>query len=180
MNKGLLIFIFYFVSVVIAQSQIVTDAPKRVRDSLVQKISTSTGKEKVDALNSLSTVVAQHYPDSCQLLAEMALKIAEDLNYIRGKASSLYNIGNAHYFRNDITKALPLYMESYQYYLNSDIPKSNELGEILLQLKSIYQYLGDYDEHLKYLKLAEECYSSLGNKKGTLFAQWWIGFGFFY
>jgi adenylate cyclase len=97
-------------------------------------------------------------PDSTVIIASKALEIAEKIEYEKGKALALKNIGNGDYFQGKFVEALDYWNQSLALYekLKDEIGISNLLNNIA----SVYSDQGDdvkaLDYALRSLSLAEK------------------------
>ncbi len=66
-------------------------------DSLQLIILGLDGREKADAMNKLSGAYWDNDSDSSISKAKRAITISEELNYQKGLANGLFNLGNAYY-----------------------------------------------------------------------------------
>lgn len=105
--------------------------PQQSYDSLEKKLSTVSGKEKVDILNELADATNRTAKLIPSEYAEQALKLARKIKYRYGEAIAMRNIGFNYYRRNELGKAEP------------EIKKALE---IFLQLKDSFQVCETYNQ----------------------------------
>jgi len=105
--------------------------PHQSYDSLEKKLSTVSGKEKVDILNELADATNRTVKLIPSEYAEQALKLARKIKYRYGEAIAMRNIGFNYYRRNELGKAEP------------EIKKALE---IFLQLKDSFQLCETYNQ----------------------------------
>ncbi|MBT4333501.1 MAG: hypothetical protein HOD64_09515, partial [Candidatus Cloacimonetes bacterium] len=83
-------------------------------DSLKTVIERTTGTEEIDAVNMLAKAYWQVDLELSIESGNSALKLSEQLNYKKGEAEAIKNIGGAHYFLGDYDIAVELFVESLE------------------------------------------------------------------
>ena len=128
-------------------------------DSL--KILLKTDKQdtnKVNHLNTIASALMYNDPDTSIILNKQALLIAEELEWQKGMAVSLGNLGVCHYLISDYSAALEYNLKA----LVLDEKRGDKTGMMrrLGNIGTVYANQADYpkalDYYLKALKIAED------------------------
>jgi PAS domain S-box-containing protein len=129
-------------------------------DSLETSLSRFTGTyiEKIVLLNEISKSYWSVSPQKTIEYGKQALEISDELNYKKGLAHSLNNIGVGYYYLSDYNKALEYYLKSLK--IQKEIGDKKGIARSLNNIGNIYYYFGNYNKalenFLKSLKLLEE------------------------
>ncbi|NOZ45870.1 MAG: tetratricopeptide repeat protein [Chlorobi bacterium] len=129
---------------------------------------------KVDLLNQIAYKIYSVDLDKTYEFAQKAEKLADKLNYRKGRAESLRLLGIYFRYKSDFLKALDYYEKALR--INEDISKSSDslialsgkqgISKCYNNIGIVYKTLGDYPNalelYLKALKINEET----GNKQG--------------
>lgn len=87
-----------------------------------------------------------------------ALELATKINYKRGIAASLNNIGNIYYYSDDYGKAIEYYLKSYK--VREKIGDKRGMSDNLNNIGVLYQSKGNYTKALEYflnaIKISEQ------------------------
>ncbi|MBL7148442.1 MAG: tetratricopeptide repeat protein [Candidatus Cloacimonetes bacterium] len=157
MKKINIFFILFFMSIVVF-------AENALIDSLKLKIEKTTGIEKVKAINHLSKAYWNVEPEKTLEYGNKALSLARELDYNRGKAEAIKNIGGGYYYLGDNDTALKYMKESLL--IREEIGNKNDIITALNNLGIVYEDLNNYetalDYYLRSLKIEEE----IGDKNG--------------
>ncbi|MFQ6109186.1 MAG: tetratricopeptide repeat protein, partial [Candidatus Aminicenantales bacterium] len=86
-------------------------------------------------------------------LNEKALKIAQFINHKKEEARCLINIGVYYFKKDNYSKALHYYQAALKI-IQELSDNKNEESILITNISMIYNYIGDYDETLSYLKRA--------------------------
>lgn len=107
-------------------------------------------------------------PDSAIRLALRAKELAEKIDFVRGKANALKNVGVVYYFQGKFLEALGYWNESLQYFenLKDDIGVANLLNNIA----AVYSDQGDEEKGLEYSLRSLEISEKSGDKLRILSA----------
>lgn len=110
-------------------------------------------KTKSDLFNGISIVyMSQDNLTKALEYAFSALKIRESINYTKGYAQSLSNIGGIYYNLRNTTKAITYYKKAIQADEKYNKQKANiQITRIIFNLGITYTYLKKYPEALFYL-----------------------------
>lgn len=135
-----------------------------VKDDAGYKSDTAT----VNQLLQTSKEKFSTSPDSSVLIATQALAIAEEIEFEKGKALALKNIGNGYYFQGKFVEALDYWNQSLA--LFERLKDETGISNLLNNIASVYSDQGDdvkaMDYALKSLSIAEK----LGDKLRILSA----------
>ncbi|MBI1770102.1 MAG: tetratricopeptide repeat protein [Bacteroidetes bacterium] len=149
MFKWVLVFSFFFfiLSTKLDFAQTIESA-----DSLKGLLDRKEDSVKVDILNQLVIHLREGNNVEAMQYAEQARDLSEKLNYKRGLAGVLGNIGWIHYRRGEFPAALEQATQSLA--ISESIKDYDELGRGLNNLASIYVEQKDYTKALSNFKQA--------------------------
>ncbi|MCP5104093.1 MAG: protein kinase [bacterium] len=147
--------------------------PEQRIAQLEKKLETVSGKEKIDVLNHLASLLYTGNPAKCIEYCSGAIDLAAELDYPGGKARALVYKSYALSVQGERKKVLDYGKEALQIFESLGDKKgtadaANAVGYFYLRL-NYYNMALDY--FLKILKLSEE----LDNKSGILEAYWNLG-----
>jgi adenylate cyclase len=154
--KYLRIFVFFlFLFIPILK----TDAQDTAIDSLNALILQSEAdSNKVNALNALSILYWESQPDLTISYAEQARELSEKIEFRKGIAYALKNMGMGYYTKGNYVDVLNSWKQSLAAF--DSIGDKNGVSNILNNLGTIYTNQGDdaqaIDFYLRALKVAEE------------------------
>ncbi|MEX0966882.1 MAG: adenylate/guanylate cyclase domain-containing protein [Bacteroidia bacterium] len=118
----------------------------------------SEDSTKVEALLSLSKYYFNSDPLKTVKYGEEALKLSEEMNYKKGAAVALKNIGIGHYIQGDLENALLRWESSREVF--EEIGDKPGVANILSNQGAVYFDQGSYEKamqlYLQALKVAEE------------------------
>ncbi len=99
MKKYLIILFIFFIysNLLFSQTKI---------DSLESQLEKATGIEKVDILNELGKAYWNESPQKAVEYGNQALELSQKLDYIKGEAQALKNIGIGYYYFIKMEKLL--------------------------------------------------------------------------
>jgi tetratricopeptide (TPR) repeat protein len=144
-------------------------------DSLEQILSSTSGRHRVDVLNSLSFLLNRHDPAKSANYAKEALMIARGLDYQEGEAYSLYNQGVLYYLDAEFSNASEKLFASLHIY--------EELQDTAMIIDVYYQLAGtvffsetDKDKGKEYL--TEALNLALSSSDHLRVAQIYASFGY--
>jgi hypothetical protein len=150
----------------------------RVIDSLQLRLKVAKGTERVDVLNNLALYLAPRCFDSSSNYANQALLLAEKLNYVKGKGIATFNSGNSYYFKADIKNALTNYLAALR--ILEPYEPSKEIGNLLLQLGAINQYVRNTNKTTAYYTRAASNFVSVGDSSSWAWAYYKISDSYFF
>lgn len=128
---------------------------------------------KVDALAALAKLEWQTDPEAALRHAEEGLRIAERLNYDKGRAASLNGIGVAHYLRGEIERARPLLERSLALYRATGNLKS--AGSVAANLGHLQAAESRHAEAIALYEQAADLSAKAGDGAGVATAKDGIG-----
>lgn len=159
--------VFFYLMILLGQVQ--AQVPQT--DSLlqvVQKMPEDTSK--VLKLNEIATMVMGINPKQGYEIAVEALKLAEKLDYVKGKGLSYKTLGNTQYMQGSLKEAITYYEQGLQEYFS--INNIDGVASCENNIGLVYNDMGDYEKamkfHLKTLKLREEMKDEKGIAKSLL------------
>ncbi|MCD5414138.1 MAG: tetratricopeptide repeat protein [Clostridiales bacterium] len=123
-----------------------------------------SGSRKVDLLNGISRLQLITSPDKSLLYANDALNLSQSLQYKLGIISSYNNLGMAHYFLLNYSKAIDYFNNSILE--NSDHRYKIELGYSLNGLGLTYQAKDEIGKAMTFYKKALNSYTDANYQKG--------------
>lgn len=148
-----------------------------VVDSLFRVLPGKEAKEKVDLLNRLSLELAPRSFDSSYNYASEALDLSEKLNYTFGKGMSIFNLGNSYYFKEEIKNALLNYLDALR--ILEPFEPSRELGDLLLQLGALNDYVRNPEKARAFYKRSAQNYYAISDTLAYVQALKTIGNSYF-
>ena len=123
---------------------------------------------KVNALLDSSKRYINTQPDNAIALANEAKQLSQEINYDKGEALALKNIGLVYYYQNKFVQTLEFWNQSLQILqrIGDDLGQSNLQGNIGAVFYKQGDEVGALKHHLESLKLAEKT----GNQLRVFFA----------
>ncbi len=177
MKRPSLIFILLFLQV-LSLGQISNMTKQKTVDSLFALLPSTKGSTKVDVLNQLALNLAPRCFDSSFRYATEAFRLSEKLNYPLGKGIATFNIGNSYYFKADIKNALTNYLSALR--ILEPFEPSKEIGNLLLQLGAVNQYVRNTSKVTAYYKRAVSNFTVIGDSNATMWAYVTLASSYFY
>ncbi len=146
--------IFFYDKICFLLFIIFLNAPRILaQDStLISKIKTASGEEKVELLNKYAASFVHHKPEERLHISNEALLEAKKINYIKGIADALNNGGVSYYYMHDYSSALLRYERALP--LFKILKDSNAIGGTYNNIANIYQKLRNSDSAVVYNKKA--------------------------
>jgi serine phosphatase RsbU (regulator of sigma subunit)/Tfp pilus assembly protein PilF len=138
------------------------------QDSLNVTLQSVNNLEKVKILNELYKANLNQNPQKALLFTEEALKLAEKLNFEKGIATSLNNIGVFYRKNGKYDIALSYYIKSLK--IHEKINNKEGVAFSLSNIGTIHSLTGDYEKALKYFHRALSIFEELGSKQNQLMA----------
>jgi len=133
-------------------------------DSLLQKLETAEGAERVDVLNKLAREKLHTDPDKAIELGNQALEIAVDIKDVKREADAYFQIAEAFSLKGENIRALDYSLKSLKTY--SGINDRTGMAQSYNACGKVYKLLGDYSTALDYHLKALRIYEDLEDKKG--------------
>jgi len=128
-------------------------------DSLQQFLSTLTGTDKIDTLNSIAFRIAKDFPNSCRNLATRTISMSDSLNYQKGLADGYQNLGNSYMRADSLFPAMINYLNAARIY--EQIDPSIDLPFIYLRLSWINFFAGRFRTMINYERKAIKVFKRL-------------------
>jgi len=119
---------------------------------------------KVGVLNELLQEYRNKRPDKALEYGSQALTLAQKLNYNKGIARSLTDIGTVHLNLGNYVKTINYYLRSLKIYEEMDDRKG--IAGNWIGIGSVYWYQGNYKKSVNYYLKALEIYGELEDKSG--------------
>ncbi len=137
-------------------------------DSLLYKLESSNGIEKVEILNELSEQLVYQDYDQALTYALISHDLSDSLNFTKGKAYALYNLGFAYYLKGDFIQANEFNLSSLEEAerLNDDILKKRIFGI----LAKTFEEMNVLNKSLEYYQNGVTINHLLGNNSGMALA----------
>ncbi len=129
--------------------------------TLVPKIKTATGKDKIELLNKFAASFVYRNPQERLRISKETLSGAEKIHYPKGIADALNNCGISYYYLREYNLALGKYIQALPIFLS--IGDSNAVGGIYNNIANIYQKRRIIDSAIIYNKKALEVRRKLGS-----------------
>jgi tetratricopeptide (TPR) repeat protein len=165
MSKNSVISFIIILTIMLSKAQTSYSQNKNINSILTFIKKDKEDTNKVIHLNKLSREYANNGNyNSAMEYGHSALKLALQLNFKKGTASSYNNIGIAYMYQGDFRKALDYYFKALK--VDEEIKDKSGMAKHLCNIGIVYSDQGDYPKTLEYyfkaLKMAEE----LGDKNG--------------
>lgn len=125
---------------------------------------------KVLKLNEIASMAMATNPKQAYEIAVEALKLAEHLEYTKGKGLSYKTLGNTQYMQGALKEAITYYEQGLQEY--ESIQNLDGIASCENNIGLVYNDLGDYEKamkfHIKTLKTREAMQDNKGIAKSLL------------
>ncbi len=138
---------------------------KAVIDSLKRELSTVQGEKRVQTLNSLCWEYRTFDQNRAIEYGLQALGLAEQLQFKRGMASALNNLGIVYRRRGNYPQALDYHLKALK--ISEENKDSADIGQALNRIGLIYQGQGNFSSALEYFQRSREVYSKTGELHGV-------------
>ncbi len=135
-------------------------------DSLKRLLSL-TGEDtgRVNILYQISQICQE---DSIEYYASGAYLLAVKLNYEKGQANALNNVGYARFYNGQNKEALSCFFRAMHLYKKTGDVAGH--AEAMNNIANVYQHLGEMNKAMTFYMAALESYKRTGNKKGVAIA----------
>ena len=134
-------------------------------DSLQIELKKAEGKEKVDILNSLTGELIYDQPSTALDYGNQALKLAETLNYEKGKVTAYMRIGGGYFISDNYLEAIESYSKALKIYESR--ADEFQISKCLNNIGDSYYYLNDLEQALDFFQRSLRIKEKLGAKSGT-------------
>jgi tetratricopeptide (TPR) repeat protein len=132
-------------------------------DSLLLELSSSRDTARVNVLNALGDLAYRSDPDEAIRYGNEARILAEDMEFDKGLAFALKNIGLGHFMQSNYAEASINWEQSLKIF--ESLQNESAAANLLSNLGSAYTYMGDdvnaVDYLLRSLQIAEKIGDSL-------------------
>lgn len=106
----------------------------------------------VDALNQLSLTLYENNVDSTFYYACLARQVSDRLNYNRGRAGALNNLGIVYEMKGDEQLALRYYNDAFSIYRS--LNDSANIVQLLMNIGLVYNETGEFGKSINHLRQA--------------------------
>lgn len=120
---------------------------------------------RVQRLNWLAEEVSDKRADSSLIWAREALALAEELQYISGKATALNNISWAYYRKGDYSKAFDYALQGLR--INDSLQDLSQMAVSYRNVGAIFNSQAKYKESIEYFHRELKIYRQLNNQEGV-------------
>lgn len=138
---------------------------KAVIDSLKRELTGVQGEKRVHILNSLCWEYRTFDQNRAIEYGLQALGLAEQLDFKRGMASALNNLGIVYRRRGNYPQALDYHLKALK--ISDENKDSNDIGQALNRIGLIYQGQGNFSSALEYFQRSREVYEKIGDLHGV-------------
>lgn len=111
--------------------------------------------QKINLLNELFYLINESNNDTALIIANEALELSIQSNYIKGQAAANNNVGSIYYYQGNNTKALTYYLTAVKLLEDEQLKKSKEKSIYQKQLSSTYNNIGTIYQRQKMYDKAE-------------------------
>jgi len=115
-------------------------------------------------LSLLSEKLARSQPHESLMYAEKALRLARQLDFVRGKAVASYNVANAHYRLGNYAPALEYATTAREMYEN--LADKANVAKCFNRIGTIYRHEQQFPQALAALSESVKLYAALGDSAG--------------
>jgi len=133
-------------------------------DNLKIKLKTVSVKERVDILNQLSKMYYTISPEKVIKYGRQALELSQKLDYDKGRAHALKNIGVGNYYLSNYDKSLEYYLSSLK--VMEKIGDKEGVSSTLNNIGVVYWKLNNYDKALEIYTESLKMMKELKNREG--------------
>lgn len=131
-------------------------------DSLKSLLDNKSGTAKVDMLLEISQALWSSSLEESMSYAQRGLDLAEELNYLEGKADALNRIGNVHYLLRNHGNVIETYNSAFE--IAQSFEDYRRMGIYLNNIGLLYRELNKYDSSEVYLLRALRAKEEYGDK----------------
>ena len=143
----------FFLFIALTFSQLGFSQIKSDLDSLRGLLeNTKLDSIKVDLFNKLSYEFLYSYKDTSEIYAQHALSLSKEIDYQKGIAESLINIGNISNIEGEFQIAFDQFLNAMEIF--QKINDSTGIAHVYSRLGLTHHFLNNYDKALEYNKLA--------------------------
>ncbi|MDN4164313.1 tetratricopeptide repeat protein [Cytophagales bacterium LB-30] len=117
-------------------------------DSLFNVLEEAENEVRVNVLNELYKELRNAQPEKALSYAQEALQLAEKIDYPRGQANALNNLGVYHRNRGNYELAIDYYVRALK--MHESIENTDGIALTMGNIGNLYSLKGDYDKALEY------------------------------
>ncbi|MEM6525047.1 MAG: tetratricopeptide repeat protein [Bacteroidota bacterium] len=132
-------------------------------DSLQNALETATGRAKVDILNKIYIAYIESEPTRALEYSKDALELATLIDYQKGRAAALNNVGVVYKNQGVYDKALDNYIESIR--ISTNLDDKLLLASTMNNIGTVYSLKETYDKALIYYIESYETFVKLDRKE---------------
>jgi len=169
-RKTFAFFLFCFICI---NSNIRAYANKTDSLQVILKEHAFDDSTRVNLFITLSEIYQDNNLDSSIYFASIALSIAEKINFEKGKANSLMQLGLAYLRKSDYNKAIPKFTEALNIFEKSG--NIHRQANALLDIADVYYSLGKIAKAIEYYNKGNDLFDKLNYPTGKGFALLSIG-----
>ncbi len=160
MRKIFLQLLFFLAFQNLSYSQ--KEGQPRIDSLLVQLPKAKADSNKVNLLSDLCFTYYSINPDEGLEFGKMGLELAQKIEWKKGIALSLVNIGTDYLTKSDYPNALSYYFKSLQ--LNEELGNKGQISVVLGNIGIVYVNQSDYPKALNYYLQSLKIQEELGDK----------------
>ncbi|MCD6329111.1 MAG: tetratricopeptide repeat protein [Candidatus Cloacimonetes bacterium] len=153
--KKIILLLFFLPLLVCAQESV---------SELELKLHSSTGNEKVDVMNKLSSNFLYDDINKSLNFAQQALNFALLQHYKFGEGNALENLGNCYEMKLEYRNAISYFKQARDAYLLAKNPSA--IANILNYLGIVYESINDYTQAMGYYKQSYDTYAEIQDIQG--------------
>jgi len=133
-------------------------------DSLLTQLEESSDEEQVHILNELGKVYWGESSDKTFEYSRKAFDLASKINYRKGEAQSLNNIGVGYYFLQDYDNALRYFKRALE--IREELGDKKEIVASLNNIGIVYDEISNFEEALNYYLQSLDIFEELNDEIG--------------
>ena len=157
LQKSILHFVYLFISIIIISS--CTDKPENKH----QNNTFSQDTSRINTLTQKASELLTSLPDTSYKHLQEALKLAEAINFNKGRMKITSVLGN--YFLQKAQYDSAIYYSSQALSIANELNSKLSQASQLIEIANIYYYSSKYDTALSTLTKAKELIAALDNDK---------------
>ncbi len=149
-------------------------------DSLRHLVKDTKDTAEVNLYISLSWQYSQLNPDSAEWFAMQAFTLSDSLNFTKGKARALSNLGSAMRARGQLRFALDTYLQALSTWGEVEDQSLKRIAGLNHNIANVYFDFGEYNKALEYRYEALTIFESIKDGLGIAHALTAVGVTFHY
>lgn len=136
-------------------------------DTLLIKLKTLQGKERVDALNKLAESVVTTDPEKTKTYADQAFTLAEKIGYRDGITDAYHKYGIYYYYTDDYAQSEKNYLKSFD--MAKQAGNKKLMSQALSWMGSLFRLQSDFDKALNNYQEALRLASEIGDNPRIIY-----------